>query len=157
MSDIASDVRSSLRIRRLGALMFAKMLGPKDCSAFHAEWYVSKWLASGRRSADDTDSRKRQTKDAADYTHLHSIFRCINPNYCFQFRLKSAGTRLWIMNVNRNFWCCQGWPNSTDCSRSCETLELFSSCNVWQRITAGDFVLWFKSVRLGNCLSGILM
>ena len=75
MNDIESDVRSSLGIKRLSALMFPKMVGPKDCSAFHAEWYVSKWLASGRHSADDTDSRKRHNKDAAEYTHLHSIFR----------------------------------------------------------------------------------
>jgi len=74
MNDIASDVRSSLGIRRISALMFAKMLGPEHCGAFHAKWYVRKWLSSGRHSADDTDSRKREAIETNDYSHLHSIF-----------------------------------------------------------------------------------
>ena len=67
-SQVTSD-----RHYALGDSAHWRLLRPKDCSAFHAEWYVSKWLVSGRHSADDTDSQKRQTKDAADYTHLRSI------------------------------------------------------------------------------------
>ena len=74
MNDIASDVRSSLGIRRISALMFAKMLGTEHCGAFHAKWYVRKWLSSGRHSADDTDSCKCEAIETNDYSHLHSIF-----------------------------------------------------------------------------------
>ena len=76
MNDIASDTRSSLGIKRISALMFAKLLGPQDVIAFNPESYVRKWMASGRHSADDTASRKRDpTKHSSqDYSHLCKIF-----------------------------------------------------------------------------------
>ena len=68
MNDIASDTRSSLGIKRISALMFAKLLGPKDVIACNPESYVCK-LASGRHSADDTASRKRDpTKHSSQVT-----------------------------------------------------------------------------------------
>jgi len=59
VNDIASDTRSSLGIKRISALMFAKLVGPKDVIAFNPESYVRQWLASGRHNADDAASRKR--------------------------------------------------------------------------------------------------
>jgi hypothetical protein len=76
MNDIASDTRSSLGIKRISALMFAKLLGPKDIIAFNPESYVRKWLASGRHSADDTASRKRDPTNLqpSDYTATYARF-----------------------------------------------------------------------------------
>jgi len=56
--------------------VFAKLLGPIDVIAFNSEPHVRKWLASGRRSADDTASRKRDpTKHQPSYySHLYKIF-----------------------------------------------------------------------------------
>jgi len=76
MNNIASDTRSSLGIKRISASMFAKLVRPKDVIAFNSESYVRKWLASGRHSADDTASRKRDPtkQQPSDYSHLRKIF-----------------------------------------------------------------------------------
>ena len=68
--------RSSLGIKRISALKFAKLLGPKDIIAFNPESYVRKWLASGRHGADDTASRKRDPtkQQPSDYSHLCKLF-----------------------------------------------------------------------------------
>jgi len=82
VNDIASDTRSSLGVKRISALMFAKSLDPKDIIAFNSESYVRKWLAGGRHSADDTASRKRDTTklQPSDYSHLYEM--CSNDKWC---------------------------------------------------------------------------
>ena len=42
MNDIASGTRSSLGTKRISALMFAKLVGPKDVIAFNSELHVRK-------------------------------------------------------------------------------------------------------------------
>jgi len=72
MNNIASDTRSSLGIKRISYLMFAKLVGPKDVFAFNPESYARKWLASG---ADGVASRKRDptNQQPSDYSHLRKI------------------------------------------------------------------------------------
>jgi len=69
MNNIASDTRSLLGIKRISALMFAKLVGPKDVIDFNPELYVRKWLASGRHIADDTESRKRDPSQVTTATY----------------------------------------------------------------------------------------
>jgi len=76
MNYIASDTLSSLSIKRISALMFAKLVGPKDLIAFNPELYVRKWRTSSRHSAEDTASRKRDPtkQQPSEYSHLRKIF-----------------------------------------------------------------------------------
>jgi Domain of unknown function (DUF4371) len=73
MNDICTDNRSLLGIRRTGALMFAKLMGPRH---FSPELYAHKWIDSGRHSADDTASRKREMDSvpADSYSHISHLF-----------------------------------------------------------------------------------
>jgi len=41
INDIASDIRSAVGIKRIGVLMIAKLLGPKDINVFNSESYRS--------------------------------------------------------------------------------------------------------------------
>jgi len=67
VNDIASDNRWSLGVKRISVMTLAKWLGPKDTTVFNPKSEIRKWLASGRRSADETASRKRVT------TKLHLV------------------------------------------------------------------------------------
>ena len=81
MNDIASDIHSSLGIKRISALMFAKLLGPKDIIAFNPESYVRKWLASGRQlgivqmTLQVVSVRDPTKLQPSDYSHLYKIFK----------------------------------------------------------------------------------
>lgn len=73
MNDICTDICSLIGIRRTGALMFAKLMGPRH---FSPELYAHKWIDSGRHSADDTASRKREMNSvpADSYSHISHLF-----------------------------------------------------------------------------------
>jgi len=69
MNDVTSDIRSLLGIKRISALMFAKLLGPNDIIVFNLESYFTNG-ERGRHiaySADHTASRitRDQTKHHA--------------------------------------------------------------------------------------------
>lgn len=73
MNDTLTAERNSLAVHRLSALMFVKMVGP-EITKFNPSPYVTKWLKSGRRSADTTNSVKRQKNTTTDFDHLVDIF-----------------------------------------------------------------------------------
>jgi len=74
MHDIASDTRSSLGIERISALMFAKLVGPKDVRHCLQPGIVRSQIAgySGRHSTDDTASRKRDPRQVITATYARS-------------------------------------------------------------------------------------
>ena len=52
MNKILADTRNKLKVARVSALMFAKIVGP-PLSAFKPMPYVRSWILSGRRCADN--------------------------------------------------------------------------------------------------------
>ena len=67
---LSDEIPSSIIFR---ALMFAKLMGPRH---FSPELYAHKWIDSGRHSADDTASRKREMDSvpADSYSHISHLF-----------------------------------------------------------------------------------
>ena len=52
MNKLLTDTRNKLKVARVSALMFAKIVGP-PLSAFKPMPYVRSWILSGRRCADN--------------------------------------------------------------------------------------------------------
>ena len=75
MNLIATQARNSLKIETLSALLFVKLVGPPLLN-FQPSPYVKSWLAKGRHSADDTQSKTRNVKDdhSGNYVHLWDLW-----------------------------------------------------------------------------------
>ena len=73
MNKILTDTRNKLKVARVSALMFAKIVGP-PLSAFKPMPYVRSWILSGRRCADNVSCKRRSksTNEQTDYTHLEA-------------------------------------------------------------------------------------
>ena len=74
MNDILTDNRNKLKIERLSALLFVKIIGPPQ-RQFNPLPYVKSWIKLGRRSANDMQCRKRNIENYEnDYGHLSLYF-----------------------------------------------------------------------------------
>lgn len=75
MNDILILTKNRLAVSRLSMLMLIKVLGP-GALEFNLDHYVRRWLQMGRRSADETNSRKRERNtEEVYYAPLHKLFK----------------------------------------------------------------------------------
>jgi len=65
MNLIMSPTRNSLKVDTVAHLLFGKLVGP-PLASFNPSRYVQSWLAKGRHSADDTNSKCKTKQSTAD-------------------------------------------------------------------------------------------
>lgn len=73
MNLIMTATRNSLAVRTAWCLLFGKLVGP-PLSLFNPLPYVRSWLAAGKQSADDTNSKRAQK----DQLESHKLFDVLN-------------------------------------------------------------------------------
>jgi hypothetical protein len=74
MNLIMSPTRNSLSVSTVSCLLFGKLVGP-PLAVFKPARYVQSWIAKGRHSANDTNSKCRKT--ICDNNSLNSVWQML--------------------------------------------------------------------------------
>jgi len=75
MNLIMTATRNCLAVRTASCLLFGKLVGP-PLSLFNPLPYVRSWLAAGKHSANDTNSKRAQ-KDQLESHKLFDVWKSL--------------------------------------------------------------------------------